>query len=238
MRHYTTRVQAMDAYAVSQLPQEETVVFVASTTGQGEVPDSMRKFWRFLLNKNLPPNSLGATSAAVFGLGDSGYLKYNVVAKKLERRLAQLGAREAAPRGLGDDQHPSGYEAALDPWLAALWSSLRRRHPLPPTMSEPAPDDIRTDLVPKYHVTVAPAAANGAANGTAKGDACGSGGSGDETLHRGTLAGLQAAALLDRLDGGDAHSSAAPTCGSPCAVTRSFHAHMQSFATCTMLRAC
>lgn len=39
---------------------------------QGEVPDSMRKFWRFLLNKNLPPNSLGATSAAVFGLGDSG----------------------------------------------------------------------------------------------------------------------------------------------------------------------
>lgn len=32
----------------------------------------MKRFWRFLLNKNLPPTSLGATSVAVFGLGDSG----------------------------------------------------------------------------------------------------------------------------------------------------------------------
>ncbi len=34
MRHFSPRVQAMDSYPVAQLPREQTVVFVASTTGQ------------------------------------------------------------------------------------------------------------------------------------------------------------------------------------------------------------
>jgi hypothetical protein len=38
----------------------------------------MRRFWRFLLRKSLPPGSLAATRYAVFGLGDSAYVKFNV----------------------------------------------------------------------------------------------------------------------------------------------------------------
>ena len=34
MRHFSPRVQAMDSYPVAQLPREQTVIFVASTTGQ------------------------------------------------------------------------------------------------------------------------------------------------------------------------------------------------------------
>jgi hypothetical protein len=30
------------------------------------------------------------------------------VAKKLDRRLADLGGKEIVPKGLGDDQHRSG----------------------------------------------------------------------------------------------------------------------------------
>ena len=56
--------------------------------------------------------------------GPAGYVDYNVVAKKLDRRLAGLGALEILPRGLGDDQHPWGYEAALDPWMQELWTRL------------------------------------------------------------------------------------------------------------------
>ena len=66
----------------------------------------------------------------------AGYLHYNVVAKKLARRLQALGAAACVPLGLGDDQHPQGYEAALDPWLASLWPALRARAPLPPGASE------------------------------------------------------------------------------------------------------
>ena len=40
--------------------------------GQGELPDNMKQFWRFLLRKSLPADSLAGVTFAVFGLGDSG----------------------------------------------------------------------------------------------------------------------------------------------------------------------
>lgn len=52
------------------------------------------------------------------------------------RRLEALGAALAVPLGLGDDQHRSGYEAGLDPWLQQLWPALRRRFPLPEGVAE------------------------------------------------------------------------------------------------------
>jgi hypothetical protein len=33
-------------------------------------------------------------------------------------------------------QHPSGYEASLDPWLQQLWAVLRQRCPLPPGVTQ------------------------------------------------------------------------------------------------------
>ena len=61
---------------------------------------------------------------SLHGIFCPGYVDYNVVAKKLDRRLAGLGAGQMVPRGLGDDQHTLGYEAALEPWLSALWNHL------------------------------------------------------------------------------------------------------------------
>ena len=71
---------------------------------QGDPPDSFRALWKMLLRKALPSDALASSSVAVFGLGDSGYPKYNVTAKKLDRRLEALGARRLVPLGLGDDQ--------------------------------------------------------------------------------------------------------------------------------------
>ena len=50
-------------------------VFVCATTGQGDPPDNMKQFWRFLLRRNLPADSLLHLQTAVIGLGDSSYLK-------------------------------------------------------------------------------------------------------------------------------------------------------------------
>ncbi|XP_022152797.1 NADPH-dependent diflavin oxidoreductase 1 isoform X2 [Momordica charantia] len=90
----------------------------------------MRVFWRSLLQRSLSQYWLEGVPYAVFGLGDSGYQKYNFVAKKLDKRLSDLGARAILERGLGDDQHPSGYEAALDPWMLSLWRSLNDITPM------------------------------------------------------------------------------------------------------------
>lgn len=102
-RHFVPRIMAMDAFPVSQLPEEHNVILVSSTTGQastvlcmlyeqtilfehswhlchcanqGEVPSNMKAFWKFLLRKALPADSLKGVTVAVFGLGDSGVLSH------------------------------------------------------------------------------------------------------------------------------------------------------------------
>jgi len=40
----------MDDFAINQLPEQRLVVFVASTTGQGEEPDNMKKSWRCIIS--------------------------------------------------------------------------------------------------------------------------------------------------------------------------------------------
>ncbi|KAJ3415526.1 NADPH-dependent diflavin oxidoreductase 1 [Chytridiales sp. JEL 0842] len=130
-RHYSVRISTMDEYDRAQLVKEPLVVFVCSTTGQGEEPTNMKQFWKFLLRKALPLDSLTEMKYAVFGLGDSSYLRFNFPAKKLFKRLAQLGGSPLVPRGDGDDQHYLGVDGALDPWLDMLWQKLDELNPLP-----------------------------------------------------------------------------------------------------------
>ncbi|KAG0598147.1 hypothetical protein M758_12G050000 [Ceratodon purpureus] len=153
--HFKPVVESMHLYDANELPQESVVVFVVSTTGQGEPPQSMRAFWRSLLRRSLGHRWLESTLFAVFGLGDSGYQKYNVTGKKLDRRLLDLGGQAVVPRGLGDDQHPSGFEAGLDPWLAELWVALRQHVPLPAGLEDRRPDETGIIILdpPKYRVT-------------------------------------------------------------------------------------
>lgn len=68
---------------------------------------------------------------AVLGLGDSSYVRFNFAAKRLNKRLAQLGAQMLIPLGLGDDQHDLGYDAAVDPWIDTVCSKLAYIYPLP-----------------------------------------------------------------------------------------------------------
>lgn len=88
------RLVSMDAYELAKLPTEPLAVFVTSTTGQGDPPRNMVPFWRVLLRRGLPHDALAGLQFAVFGLGDSGYARFNVAAKKLHRRLLQLGAQQ------------------------------------------------------------------------------------------------------------------------------------------------
>ncbi|XP_067164920.1 NADPH-dependent diflavin oxidoreductase 1 isoform X3 [Apteryx mantelli] len=146
-RHFQCRVEALDSYDVANLINELLVVFVCATTGQGDPPDNMKMFWRFLFRKNLPPSSLCQMDYAVLGLGDSSYPKFNFVAKKLHKRVLQLGGNPLLPVALGDDQHDLGPDAVVDPWLLDLWDKILALYPLPPGLEIISPD-VR--LPPKY----------------------------------------------------------------------------------------
>ncbi|KAM9207596.1 NADPH-dependent diflavin oxidoreductase 1 isoform 4-T4 [Dugong dugon] len=141
-RRLGCRVVALDSYPVVNLINESLVIFVCATTGQGDPPDNMKNFWRFIFRKNLPPTSLCQMDFAVLGLGDSSYTnlalslpRFNFVAKKLHRRLLQLGGCALLPACLGDDQHELGPDAAIDPWLHNLWGKVLGLYPVPPGLS-------------------------------------------------------------------------------------------------------
>ncbi|XP_006900668.1 PREDICTED: NADPH-dependent diflavin oxidoreductase 1 isoform X2 [Elephantulus edwardii] len=146
-RRLGCRVLALDAYPVVNLINEPLVIFVCATAGQGDPPDNMKSFWRFIFRKKLPLTALCQMDFAVLGLGDSSYTKFNFVAKKLHRRLLQLGGRALLPVCLGDDQHELGPDAAIDPWLQDLWEEVLRLHPGPPSLDAIPPG---VPLPPKF----------------------------------------------------------------------------------------
>ncbi|KAL2852962.1 hypothetical protein BJY01DRAFT_232449 [Aspergillus pseudoustus] len=108
--HFTTHVSELDHVKSDTLNSHTLVVFAVSTTGQGDLPANARKFWRSLLLKKLPPTFLSGVRFTWFGLGDSSYPKFNWAARKLCKRLLQLGADEIYPGGEADHQHPEGYD--------------------------------------------------------------------------------------------------------------------------------
>lgn len=91
----------------------------------------MKNFWKFLLRKSLPSDSLSSLHFGVIGLGDSSYSKFNFVAKRLHKRLIQLGASAIEPVGLCDDQHELGLGAVMFPWIERFWKNLLTVKPLP-----------------------------------------------------------------------------------------------------------
>lgn len=131
---YQSLVCSLSEYDVLDLPGECAVVFIVSTTGDGDIPESMKKFWSFLLRKSLSNIALQGVHYSVFGLGDSSYEKYNAVARKLDKRLQMLGGNELVAVGLGDDQAPFGYLTALNAWVGIVkqnMSNISSIHSLP-----------------------------------------------------------------------------------------------------------
>lgn len=129
-RHFDVKLMALDEYPKKNLVNEDLVLFICSTTGQGEPPENMKKFWKFIMRKDLSDHSLVALQAAVIGLGDSSYLHYNITAKKLYKRLVQLGASMVLKIVLGDDQNPLGFDATIIPWLKDYWKQVEMMFPL------------------------------------------------------------------------------------------------------------
>lgn len=142
-------VSAMNDYDVRGLGSEKLVIFVVATTGQGDPPNNMRQFWKLLLRKSLPVTLLSHLSYGVLGLGDSSYQKFNFAAKKLNKRLMQLGAKELLLIGLADDQHDLGIDATVDPWLEKFWMIVSN------TYNVPTIDLISSQntVIERFHVT-------------------------------------------------------------------------------------
>ena len=141
--------------AQSSLAAYSVVIMVISTTGQGDLPANARSFWKSLLRKKLPYDCLQDVLFTTFGLGDSSYPRYNWAARKLHKRLTQLGAVEICSRGEADEQHEEGLDASFVPWSVGLKSHLLSRFPLEGV----SPLSEHTLLEPKWLLRLDPSVA-------------------------------------------------------------------------------
>lgn len=107
------------------LEKEAFVVFVVSTTGEGDPPDTMCKFMRRLKKKTLPGTHLENLHYTLLALGDTNYTNFCNNGKALDKRLLQLGARQFYDTGYADDA--VGLELTVEPWIEGLWSALRNQ---------------------------------------------------------------------------------------------------------------
>ncbi|CAK93597.1 unnamed protein product (macronuclear) [Paramecium tetraurelia] len=113
-------VSSIEDFDFLTLPEQKRVIFIVSTTGDGDMTTDILKFWQFLLIKDLPKESLIKLEFTVFGLGDSSYPKFNYAARKLRSRLLQLSAKEFVPSAFGDEQHPCGIDTEFVIWFENL----------------------------------------------------------------------------------------------------------------------
>lgn len=146
---YTTKLSSLDAFEIENLPDENLIIFIVSTTGYGEPPSNMKNFWKFLLKKDLPEDSLSELNYTIFGLGDSSYEKFNLVAKMLNNRIRQLSGNLFHAVGLGDDQHDFGYEGEFDPWCKSVIEILNSQF-----FPEKFLKYEKLPIIPKYKVEI------------------------------------------------------------------------------------
>lgn len=113
------RLLRADAYPLRELGNESLLYLVISTQGEGDPPDDAIGFAEFLHGKRAP--KLPQLKYAVLGLGDSSYADFCGIARKLDARLAELGA--ARVQALGDADLEIDTVAA--PWREAALGHAR-----------------------------------------------------------------------------------------------------------------
>jgi len=86
----------MADYKTRNLKDEQDLLFIVSTYGEGDPPQPSVGFFEFLEGKRAP--KLEGVRYSVLALGDSTYEKYCEAGKRVDARLEELGAKRLSDR--------------------------------------------------------------------------------------------------------------------------------------------
>lgn len=113
------RVIATGDYARQELAAERLLLVVISTQGDGDPPEDAQGFVEFLSSRRAP--ALPALKYSVLALGDSSYPQFCVVGRKLDQRLAELGAQRFADRADADVE----IDLIAAPWIDGALTRIK-----------------------------------------------------------------------------------------------------------------
>lgn len=111
-------VADMSDYKTRKLKEEQDLLVITSTHGEGDPPQSAVAFFEFLEGRKAP--KLPDLRFAVLALGDSTYERYCEGGKRIDRRLEELGATRLEARVDCDVD----YEDAAAAWITAVVAKL------------------------------------------------------------------------------------------------------------------
>ena len=117
-RGFAASIMDLAAFTPAQLAQEQNVLLITSTYGDGEPPDNAKAFHAALAAADAP--RLAGLRFCVCGLGDTNYVQFCRCAKDFDERLEKLGATRVSPRTDCDLDHEEKFAA----WLAAALAAL------------------------------------------------------------------------------------------------------------------
>ena len=113
------RLLRADAYQTRELKNERHLAVVISTQGDGDPPDDARGFFDFVTGKRAP--QLPELQYSVLALGDSSYPQFCAIGRRLDERLAELGAKRWFARGDAD----LDIDSVANPWLANALTAVK-----------------------------------------------------------------------------------------------------------------
>ena len=122
----------MGAYKLRRLKEEQDVLIIASTYGEGDPPQPASDFFEFVEGRKAP--SLAGVRFGVLALGDSTYEKFCEAGKRLDRRFEELGATRLLTRVDCDVD----YDDPAATWIADALALLALDRTKTPQSAAPA----------------------------------------------------------------------------------------------------
>lgn len=113
-------VQSLAALDLERLRHFHRVLFVASTFGEGEPPDSARRFAQQLAHQ--PSGALSHVQYGLLALGDKHYAQFCGFGHTLDHGLRNQGAQALFPMIEVDHGNAAASAAAMQQWQQALRS--------------------------------------------------------------------------------------------------------------------
>jgi len=83
---------SMNNFDFSIKNDDNIIIIITSTHGNGDSPENAAKFWRHIKNRKLDNEYCKNMKYIILGLGDSNYADYCGFAKKIDKRLLDLHA--------------------------------------------------------------------------------------------------------------------------------------------------
>lgn len=114
----TPKIADMADYKPRELGQEQDLLVIVSTYGDGDPPQPATAFFEFIEGRKAP--KLSAVRFAVLALGDSSYEYFCQGGKRLDKRLEELGAQRLIDRVDCDVD----YEESAETWTDAIVGKL------------------------------------------------------------------------------------------------------------------